>query len=354
MVTTKDLFPYFNGKKVFVTGHTGFKGAWMIQILARLGATIKGYSLAAQPQDLYTKIDGDAICESIIANINDVKKLTEELHAFEPDYIFHMAAQALVIEGYQHPLSTFETNTQGTANMLEAIRMYKNKCICVFITTDKVYENHDNSTLFKEDDKLGGYDPYSASKAACEIIISSYRNSFFNNEKYNEHLKSIAVVRAGNVIGGGDFAANRIIPDIINAIKNNEEIVLRNPKATRPWQHILEPVCAYLYLASKMHDETSKYADAYNIGPNKEDVFTVEELTKKAIEFAGKGSYKVMQNTQQHEAQTLMLDNTKIKQAIDWQPTYNAIQAIEKTVAWYLDDEADDVKCLMQINEYLS
>ncbi len=353
MVTYSFLKPYFENKKVFLTGHTGFKGTWMLQILARLGAHVYGYALAAKKQDLYTLIDGDSICNSTIADIRDKEKLQQEITRIQPDYIIHMAAQALVLESYENPLYTFETNTQATANILEAIRQYKKPCTVIMVTTDKVYENKDNNALFNEEDKLGGYDPYSASKAACEIIISSYRNSFFNTETYNEHKKAIAVVRAGNVIGGGDNADNRIIPDIIKAIQQNKEIVLRNPKATRPWQHVLEPVCAYLYIAASLQENPTKYATCYNIGPNQEDVFTVETLTQKAIEVAQKGRYTIQQQTNVHEAKTLMLDIAKIKRELHWHPKYNAIQAIEKTVQWYMNDEDASIKCIQQINAYL-
>jgi CDP-glucose 4,6-dehydratase len=353
MVNLAYLKKYYFGKKVFVTGHTGFKGAWLLQILALCGAQIKGYSLAAEQNSLYTQMDGDALCESEIADIRDAKNLQASILSFQPDYIFHLAAQALVLDGYQNPLYTFEVNTQGTANILESIRHLQKQCVCILITTDKVYENNDGNAKFIETDKLGGYDPYSASKAACEIIISSYRNSFFNNNNLDTHKKSIAALRAGNVIGGGDYAPNRIIPDIIHAIQANEKIVLRNPSATRPWQHVLEPLSVYLFLATKMQDAPAQFNTAYNIGPEKEDEWSVEALTKIAIATAGKGEYIVEQNKNNlHEAATLQLDNSKIKKELQWKPVYNATQAIQKTVEWYLNTAAADSKCLLQINEY--
>ncbi len=355
MVTLAYLKKYYQGKKVFVTGHTGFKGSWLIQILGLCGAEIKGYSLAPSELSLYNQIAADDICDSQIADIRDAVLLKKAVIDFQPDYIFHLAAQPLVLDGYEQPLYTFEVNTQGTANMLEAIRHLQKPCVCVMITTDKVYENNDSNTQFVEIDKLGGYDPYSASKAACEIIISSYRNSFFNNNSFDAHGKSIAAMRAGNVIGGGDYAPNRIIPDIINAIQANEEIVLRNPNATRPWQHVLEPLSVYLLLGTKMMDAPTQYNTAYNIGPEKEDEWSVEALTKIAIAIAGKGAYVVEEmKNKPHEAATLQLNNTKVKTELDWHPVYNATQAIQKTVEWYLDEDSADIKCLQQINEYFA
>ncbi len=352
-VTIAYLRKYYKGKKVFLTGHTGFKGAWLLQILARCGAQVHGYSLQPEELSLYKLIDGDALCTSQIADIRDASLLKKSIVDFQPDYIFHLAAQPIVLAGYKDPLYTFEVNTQGTANILEAIRHLPNKCVCIMITTDKVYENLDTNISFTEDDKLGGFDPYSASKAACEIVISSYRNSFFNNTSWATHLKSLASMRAGNVIGGGDYAPNRIIPDIINAILQNESIVLRNPAATRPWQHVLEPLSVYLLLATKMTDNPTGYNTAFNIGPEKEDEWSVEDLTKIAIETAGKGSYKAEEVANKpHEAASLQLNNTKVKTELNWHPVYNAKQAIQKTVEWYLQDAEADVKCLSQINDY--
>ncbi|MEN9339032.1 MAG: hypothetical protein RIQ62_344 [Bacteroidota bacterium] len=355
MVTLEHLRPYFSGKKVFLTGHTGFKGSWLLQILHLLGAKVKGYSLAPEKAtDLYCLIEGDSLCtESVIHDLRDADFLKESLLNFEPDFVFHLAAQPLVLKGYDEPLYTFEVNGQGTANVLDALRDLKKSCVAVMITTDKVYENLDDHRLFQEDDKLGGYDPYSASKAVAEIIISSYRSSFFHPTKINQHQKSIASVRAGNVIGGGDFADNRIVPDIIKALQANESITLRNPHAIRPWQHVLEPLGAYLLLASRMVDAPEKFNTAYNLGPEKTDVLTVEELAKVAIARAGSGSLQVVDNANKpHEAATLMLDISKAKNELQWQPLFSAKEAIEKTVDWYLSEEQAVVKCLQQIQDY--
>ncbi|MBK9483131.1 MAG: CDP-glucose 4,6-dehydratase [Bacteroidetes bacterium] len=355
MVTYSYLKKYFEGKKVFLTGHTGFKGSWLLQILEVLGAEVKGFALPPEnDHDLYHLINGDQLCKSsILHDIRDASKLRYELLHYEPDFVFHMAAQPLVLESYKEPLYTFEVNAQGTANVLDALKHLQKKCVVVCITTDKVYENNDGHKAFKEDDKLGGYDPYSASKAAAEIIISSYRSSFFNPEHAHIHQKAIASVRAGNVIGGGDFATNRIIPDIVKAIKAGEEIILRNPHATRPWQHVIEPLGAYLLIATKMAEDAKKYSTAYNIGPNPQDVLSVEMLTQIAIQQAATGTYRIQEHTQKpHEASTLMLDISKVTQDTGWQPVYNAQKAIAKTMDWYFDTRNAATKCTEHIHEY--
>jgi CDP-glucose 4,6-dehydratase len=352
-----NLAETFKGKRVFLTGHTGFKGSWLLQILNQLGAVVKGYALAPENEnDLYNQIQGDDLCyASVIADLNDIHLLKGEMIRFEPDFVFHLAAQPLVRYSYEHPARTFETNVMGTINVLEAMRGLQNPCVGIMVTTDKVYENNEHGTAFLEDEKLGGHDPYSASKAACEIAIASYRYSFFNPAKYDEHHKSIASVRAGNVIGGGDFAADRIIPDIVRAIEHNEPVILRNPQSVRPWQHVLEPLFVYLQLAEKMVHQPKEFATAFNIGPEKTDVLTVETVTQKFIQSFGKGSYNIEQNDKHpHEANLLMLDNSKIKAALDWTPRYNAEQAIQLTADWYANKEQNAAeKCLNQIDQYM-
>lgn len=346
----------FKGKRVFLTGHTGFKGAWMLQILQWLGATVKGYSLDPEKEnDLYNQINGDDICySSVIADVRDLKKLHGELVRFEPDYVFHLAAQSLVRRSYHEPVDTFMVNAQGTANMLDALRLFEKPCVALMITTDKVYENPERGTPFTEDDKLGGHDPYSASKAAAEIVIESYQRSFFPKEKYEQHKKAVASVRAGNVIGGGDYSDDRIIPDIVRAIEFDEAVELRNPDSIRPWQHVLEPVGAYLQLAAKMNESPTEHITAYNFGPEKDDMLTVEELTKIFIERYGKGSYKSTKDENApHEAKLLLLDSNKAKERIGWQPELDAKTAIRWTADWYADKEHDArEKCMNQIKQY--
>lgn len=350
------MLSVFQNKKVLVTGHTGFKGAWMIQVLHHLGAQLTGYALAPRPGDLYTHIQGDRLCNSIIADINDTGRLEKVIMETQPDFIFHLAAQSLVKEGYADPVYTYTTNVMGTVHLLNTLRKLDQRCVAVMITTDKVYENPETGVPFKEDDKLGGYDPYSSSKACDEILIHSFRRSYFSQEEYDRHLKSISSARAGNVIGGGDRAADRIIPDIVRAIEENQPVRLRNPKAVRPWQHVLEPVYAYLCLAQKMHEEPLSYNQAYNIGPEAGDMLQVAEVTEQFIQAFGKGTYEITGNQHhQHEAGLLLLDNTKIKNEVGFTPVLNAGQAISWTADWYTDGQTPAArKCLKQIEKYLN
>lgn len=348
----------FKNKRVFLTGHTGFKGAWLLQLLHHFGADVKGYALAPEEEkDLYNQINGDKLCyASVIGDVRDSQLLKGEMVRFEPDYVFHLAAQPLVRRSYQEPAYTFDVNVMGTINVLEAMRSLDKPCAGIMVTTDKVYENNESGLPFKEDEKLGGYDPYSASKAAAEIAIASYRNSFFNPAHSHEHHKAIASVRAGNVIGGGDYAADRIIPDIVRAIEREVPVVLRNPAAVRPWQHVLEPLFAYLSLAEKMTADPVTYATAYNIGPDKDDVLDVETVTRSFIAAYGKGSYEIEGNAgQPHEAQLLLLDNHKINEALGQKSRYTAAEAVHMTAAWYADRERSAAeKCREQIEAYLT
>ena len=344
----------FKDARVFLTGHTGFKGAWMLQILHELGAEVTGYSLAPEhTEDLYNQIDGDTLCDSIIGDLRDKEALANAIIKFQPDYVFHLAAQALVRRSYRKPVETFATNVLGTAHVLEAIRQLKNACVGVMITTDKVYENPERGEAFQEGDKLGGHDPYSASKAAAEIVIESYRRSFFHPRHYALHRKSIASVRAGNVIGGGDWSEDRLIPDIVRALAKNEPVVLRNPGSVRPWQHVLEPVFAYLLLADKMKGDGISYSTSYNVGPERSDERTVGQVTNIFYEAYGeKAAYDLQPDEILHEAGLLMLDNSKIKRDLGWSPKLNAEDAIQWTAAWYAGDEPAIEKCMRQIVEY--
>ena len=347
----------FKNKKVFLTGHTGFKGAWMLQLLCWLGADVKGYSLAPEkPQDLFNQIDGAKLCSSsIIADLKDAATLQQELENYQPDFVFHLAAQALVRRSYAAPVDTFMVNAIGTANVLQAMRGLKKTCIGLMITTDKVYENPERGLPFSEEDKLGGYDPYSASKAAAEIVIDSFRRSFFHPEKYEEHKKAIASVRAGNVIGGGDYADDRIIPDIIRALEKKEKVVLRNPHSVRPWQHVLEPVSAYLLLAAKMLEEPVALSSSFNFGPEPNDEKSVEALTQIFLQaFDREDGYEMHHSSENpHEAKLLLLDSSKAKQHIDWHPKLDAITAINWTANWYADTTTSArEKCQRQIEHY--
>lgn len=333
----KHLQGYYRGKRVFVTGHTGFKGSWLIQWLNLLGAAVKGYALAPQYQEnLYDIIEGDQLCQSIIADINDRARVAKEILSFEPDYIFHLAAQPLVRLSYETPVETFATNVVGTANILDAVRSLNKPCSVILITTDKVYHNHEWIYPYRESDRLGGYDPYSASKACAELVISSYRNSFFPVASYSKHQKAIASARAGNVIGGGDWAKDRIIPDIVRALRKSEPVLLRNPRAVRPWQHVLEPLGGYLHLGTKMVDDPQAFSDCWNFGPNTDDNLTVEVIAQIAITAWGSGHYMPTPNNGAlHEAGLLSLDISKARSLLNWHPKYAATVAIEKTINWY-------------------
>jgi CDP-glucose 4,6-dehydratase len=333
----ENLTTAYKGKKVLLTGHTGFKGAWMLKILSMLGATVKGYSLAPENNfDLYYTIKGDEICDSVIADLRDRKTLAETIAGFQPDIVFHLAAQPLVRLSYDIPSETFEVNAVGTANVLDGVRLLNKPCYVVLITTDKVYHNNEWVYPYREGDRLGGYDPYSASKACAELVIDSYRNSFFNLAKYDEHQKSIAVGRAGNVIGGGDWAKDRLIPDIVRFLSKNEKVIIRNPHSVRPWQHVLEPLFGYLLLGSYMLGEPVKYATAYNFGPNVNDALPVSTMVELAIESWGSGDFEVISSAKQpHEAGLLKLDISKAVSELKWEPTFSARVAIEKSIAWY-------------------
>lgn len=333
----KKLQQTYQGKKVFLTGHTGFKGAWMLKTLSLLGAEVKGYALAPQtPNDLYHLIDGDAICDSVIADLRDKQHLEAEILSFQPDFVFHLAAQPLVRLSYEIPSETFMVNAIGTAHVLDAVRLLDKKCDLVLITTDKVYHNNEWLYPYRENDRLGGYDPYSASKACTELVIDSYRSSFFNTKSYPTHKKAIAVARAGNVIGGGDWSQDRLIPDIAKAFAIEKPVVIRNPLSVRPWQHVLEPVIGYLLLGVHLAVEPLQFSQAYNFGPHLSDALPVEEMLKLAIASWGKGEYVVEQvEGQPHEAGLLKLDISKAINELNWQPKMNAQQAVSMTMDWY-------------------
>ncbi|SHG60128.1 CDP-glucose 4,6-dehydratase [Flavobacterium johnsoniae] len=327
----------YNGKKVFLTGHTGFKGAWMLKTLSLLGASIKGYSLEPNTKnDLFFLINGDLICDSVIADLRDKDRLEREIVDFQPDFVFHLAAQPLVRLSYEIPSETFEVNVVGTANVLDGIRLLKNKCEVVLITTDKVYHNNEWLYPYRENDRLGGYDPYSASKACAELLIDSYRNSFFNSKTYSDHKKSIAVARAGNVIGGGDWSKDRLIPDVAKAFADEKPVVIRNPNSVRPWQHVLEPIAGYLLLGANLTEKPLEFNQAYNFGPHLSDALPVEEMLKLTIKCWGKGEYIVENDgTHPHEAGLLKLDISKAVTELKWKPKMNAEKAVSMTMDWY-------------------
>lgn len=321
----------FKDKKVFVTGHTGFKGSWLTYLLDKAGAFTKGYALAPSTSpSLYQNLEFSEKHSSVVADIRDADLFKEEINSFQPDYIFHLAAQPLVLESYQNPKETFETNFNGTLNLLEILREIKLDCTAILITTDKVYQNLELNKAFCEDDSLGGNDPYSASKASCEILIHAYVKSYFEKSKTR-----IASVRAGNVIGGGDWSENRLIPDIIRSSFEGAPLEIRNPKATRPWQHVIEALVGYLQLALQLSENPSEFRGAWNFGPDEGDVKSVEEILEISLKLGLDLELIESNNKHLHEAHYLKLDNTKAKKKLMWIPFWNSETTIERTIDWY-------------------
>ncbi len=346
---------YFR-KKVFVTGHSGFKGSWLISVLSNLGAIVKGYSLPADdPDALFNLIDGEQICESVFGDIRDKENFKKQIVDFQPDFIFHLAAQPLVRLSYKSSIETFEVNAIGTANLLEAVKEIEKPISIVIITTDKVYLNNEWAYPYRENDRLGGFDPYSCSKACVELIVDCYRNSFFNANNISDHGKVISSARAGNVIGGGDRAKDRIIPDIIRSVETGSKLYIRNPYSIRPWQHVLESVYGYLFLGAKMKSDINLGA-AWNFGPNQEDALTVDNIVQLAK--AKWGNIDVvyeLDNNALHEAKTLKLDISKTLFELKWKPRWNSNKAIEQTFDWYQKSKKQNPKDLVmeQIDDFL-
>lgn len=355
-----DIFNnFYKGKRVLVTGHTGFKGSWLSIWLHELGAEVVGIS-----KDPFTERDnfvlsgiGNKIEADIRADIRDGEKMKEIFAKYQPEIVFHLAAQPLVRLSYDIPVETYETNVMGTINIMEAIRATDSVKVGVMITTDKCYENKEQIWGYHENEPMGGYDPYSSSKGAAEIAISSWRRSFFNPADYGKkHHVSLASVRAGNVIGGGDWALDRIIPDCIKAIEVDEPIAIRNKKAVRPWQHVLEPLSGYMLLAQKMWEEPTKYCEGWNFGPRAESISTVWDVASKLIANYGKGELKDMSDPNAvHEANLLMLDISKAKFKLGWEPRMNIDQCAALVADWYKRYKIEDVYnlCIEEIKKYL-
>lgn len=354
-----DIFnSFYHGKRVLVTGHTGFKGSWLSIWLHELGAEVIGVAkepFSERDNFLLSGI-GRKIKADIRADICDGERMKEIFREYQPEIVFHLAAQPLVRLSYEIPVETYQTNVMGTINILEAIRATDNVKVGVMITTDKCYENKEQIWGYRENEPMGGYDPYSSSKGAAEIAIASWRNSFFNPAQYEKHGKSIASVRAGNVIGGGDWALDRIIPDCIKALEAGRVIDIRSPKAIRPWQHVLEPLSGYMLLAQKMWNEPARYCEGWNFGPRAESISTVWDVATKVVENYGEGALRDLSDPAAlHEAKLLMLDISKAKFQLGWEPRMDINQTVGLTVDWYKryrDEGAYDV-CVGQIKEYL-
>jgi len=322
-----------DGRRVLVTGHTGFKGSWLAFLLKRLGCEVAGYALPPEyPGSHFELLGLDNIIWHIEGDIRDGEKLASVIREFQPEFVFHLAAQALVRRSYADPVATFSTNIMGSVNLLEAVRGCNSIRSLIFVTSDKCYENKEWVWGYRENDRLGGHDPYSASKAAAEIVFSAYLRSFFSARGGI----GAASVRAGNVIGGGDWAENRIVPDCIRAIQAGEPIRLRHPEATRPWQHVLEPISGYLLLAMRLSEEPDIYSGAWNFGPSSGDVRTVRDVAEHLIARLGGRFIEVdVGLATQPEATLLQLNCDKAHQMLGWRPRWNVDQALDRTAAWY-------------------
>lgn len=342
---------FWKDKKVLITGHTGFKGSWLACILNELGSDIYGYSLKHKTdKDNYIISEVSSFVNESINDIRNEQKLNESFQIFKPDIVFHLAAQPLVRLSYEIPKETYEINVIGTLNVLESIRKSKTAKASVIITTDKCYENKEQIWGYREDDPMGGFDPYSSSKGCAEILVSSYRNSFMNKEG-----KFIATARAGNVIGGGDWADDRIIPDCVRYLENKKPIIVRSPNAVRPWQHVIEPLVGYIMLAERLYNEEKQFCSGWNFGPNVENTLTVKEVVELVIQNWGSGSFidSSISEYKLHEATLLSLDCSKAYLNLKWKPKLNAQNSVNATLDWYKNYKNDKNICKQQIKEYI-
>lgn len=343
---------FYRGKRVFVTGHTGFKGAWLCRILVGAGAIVTGYSLEPPTRPNLFELAGlEGKITSVIGDIRDKEKLAETFRVAKPEIVLHLAAQPIVRDSYKDPVYTYETNVMGTVNILECVR--QNSCVRSFlnVTTDKVYHNNEWPWGYRENESLDGFDPYSNSKSCSELVTHSYLNSFFADGRV-----AVSTARAGNVIGGGDFANDRIVPDCVRAVQNGTQLILRNPGSTRPYQHVLEPLFAYLMIAQRQYED-GMYAGWYNVGPDDCDCVTTGELVELFCRKWGPGlSWKVHQDfTAPHEANFLRLDCSKLKSTFGWRPQWHIGEAVEHTVEWirvWLEGEDVSAEMDRQIRQY--
>ncbi len=329
----REILSSFKGKNVFLTGHTGFKGTWLTFLLTEVGANVMGYALEPEPGPSHFRmLKLDKKINNIVGDVRDLSFLKNSLKSFKPEFVIHLAAQALVKKSYNDPVDTFSTNVLGSVNLLEAVRKCDSVRSLVYITSDKCYENVEWLWGYRENDRIGGRDPYSASKGAAEIAFSAFARSFYANRPD----LGAATTRAGNVIGGGDWALDRIIPDCIRAIESNAPIQLRSPNATRPWQHVLEPLSGYLTLASKLYNEPGKYEGSWNFGPSSSEVKTVEEVARTIVQHMGRGSIEIEGSSNNvHEAQLLQLNCDKAHINLGWYPRWSVEETLKETAIWY-------------------
>lgn len=355
---------FYQGKKVFITGHTGFKGSWLCLWLHAMGAQVTGYALDPPTTPSLFELAGvGELLNSVIADVRDLERLKSEVLAASPDIVIHMAAQPLVRDSYQIPVETYAINVMGTVHLLEAVRHCPTVKAVVNVTTDKVYENQEWVWGYRENESFGGYDPYSNSKGCSELVTAAYRSSYFSNQRFNSstlqrHKAAVASARAGNVIGGGDWAGDRLVPDIIRAIMAGEPVQIRNPNAIRPWQHVLEPLAGYLLLAQRLYERGTEFAEGWNFGPNDSDAKPVEWIVKQLCGLWGDGAgYEIDTGEHPHEAHYLKLDCSKAHMRLGWQPRWD----LEKTLGNIIDfirifNDGGDVRlCVLdQIAKYES
>jgi CDP-glucose 4,6-dehydratase len=352
MVMNRLFKNFYTDKRVLVTGDTGFKGSWLCIWLHELGAHVYGYALPAKtPDDNFVRSKLSDVIHHIDGDVRDDKKLADYVSEIQPQIAFHLAAQPLVLESYKNPQETFSTNLMGTVNFFEAVRKTSHVKAAVIITSDKCYQNNDWVWGYRESDPMGGNDPYSASKGCAELITHAYVKSFFSTD----HACAVASARAGNVIGGGDWAEHRIVPDIFRALHAGQPVLVRNPNAIRPWQHVLEPLSGYLLLASKLYAEGKSYSGGWNFGPPDENQYTVLEVVQEIIKRAGKGTYRILEETEKpHEANVLKLDVSKSSQYLDWQSVLTFDETMDFTVSGYHEDTQGDLysKRVAEIDGY--
>lgn len=348
---------FWKNKTVLITGNTGFKGSWLSLWLSSMGAKVIGYALPAPTTpSLYELAEIANDITMIEGDITNLSLIKETLGRYEPEILIHMAAQSLVRPSYQNPVETYKTNIMGTVNVLEAMRNIPSVRSAIIVTSDKCYENKETEAPYNEEDPMGGFDPYSSSKGCSELVVSAYRRSFFPKNEYHRHGVALASVRAGNVIGGGDWSNDRLLVDAMKAFISGEKLIIRNPKAVRPWQHVLDPLTGYLTLAEKLWDHGSDYSEAWNFGPDLEDSRTVAWVVDKLCRFWSNGSsWEKDQNQSPHEAGLLFLDSSKARQRLGWQPKLKIMSSLTWTVAWYMAfQRGADMKtlCLRQIAQY--
>jgi CDP-glucose 4,6-dehydratase len=343
---------FWQGKRVFLTGHTGFKGSWLSLWLYSLGANVKGYALnPPTTPSLFLEANINSIIDSQIADIRSQESLYESMTKFNPDVLIHMAAQPLVKYSYDSPIETYDVNVIGTAKVLEVARYCQNLKAIINVTTDKCYENDGRSEGYKEEDPMGGFDPYSSSKGCAELVTSSFRRSFLQDKGVG-----LASVRAGNVIGGGDWANDRLIPDILRSFEKKKPIIVRSPYATRPWQHVLEPLSGYLFLAQKLYKDQIKYSEAWNFGPNDEDAKPVDWILNNMISKWPNSSWKLDTSLIPHEANFLKLDISKAKSKLGWKPVWELNYVLDRIIFWHkawLNKQDIQALCFSEINDYM-